>query len=410
MNSTAGASESGGEPASRLERRATLAACCAVHGVQDGLTSTVYVLLPILAQHFGLSYASIGVIRAAHTTAMSLLEFPSTLLSERFGERRLLVFGLICSGMGYISLAFSGGYPSVLGALFLTGVGTAFQHSLSSSLVSGAFEFDDRRVALGTYNSSGDVGKLAATGLMSLLLGMGAGWQAVSGGYGAVALLGAAVLALLFRRLAAGSRAPATPRRSSSEDGSGNGIRDRDGFLALSAIVFLDTAVQDGFMVFVAFLMIEKQVPLGLAAFAVVLTLLGGVFGKFACGVVAARLGVVRSLVLVECLTALGIAVVYFSPSLLAFCLLPLVGTVLQGSSSINYGTVGELVDRRRSSRGFGIIYTTTSAAGILAPVLYGFLADRVGIGSAMMAMAITVLLPLPLCLVLHPALRRVQA
>ncbi|GIS88434.1 MAG: hypothetical protein CM1200mP18_11440 [Gammaproteobacteria bacterium] len=44
-----------------------------------------------------------------------------------------------------------------------------------------------------------------------------------------------------------------------------------------AAIVFVDIAVQDGFLVFVAFLMIEKNVPASLAAFAVVATLAGGV-------------------------------------------------------------------------------------------------------------------------------------
>ena len=311
---------------------------------------------------------------------MSALEYPSGVLCDRFGAPRLLVFGLLCAGMGYLALAVSGGFASVLCALFLTGIGTAFQHSLSSSLISVTFHGDARRVALGAYNSSGDVGKLLATGLMSLLLGMGAGWQSVSAGYGGIALVGAAVLLVVFTRFAAahGARPPSNRGQGASP---GIGIRDRSGFFTLSAIVFLDTAVQDGFLVFVAFLMIEKQVPVGVAAFAVVLTLLGGIFGKFACGLLAARLGVVRSLVLVECLTAAGIAMVYLAPPLLAFCLLPLVGSVLQGSSSINYGTVGEFVDRTGSSRAFGIIYTATGAAGILAPVLFGFLADRMGIG-----------------------------
>ena len=71
----------------------TLSACCGTHGMQDGLTSSVYVLLPILAQNFGLGYVQIGLIRAANSGAMWLLEIPAGILSERYGERRLL--GLI---------------------------------------------------------------------------------------------------------------------------------------------------------------------------------------------------------------------------------------------------------------------------------------------------------------------------
>ena len=85
--------------------RLTLAACCGVHGVQDGLGATLYVLLPVLAQALGLSYAQVGVIRAANNAAMGMLEIPSGMLSERFGQRSLLVFGLLCAGFGYSALA-----------------------------------------------------------------------------------------------------------------------------------------------------------------------------------------------------------------------------------------------------------------------------------------------------------------
>jgi MFS family permease len=378
-------------------------ACCGAHGVQDGLTATVYVLLPVIGQQFGLSYASIGIIRAAHTTAMSLLEYPSGVLSERLGAARLLAFGLICSGTGYLALGASVGFLSLLAALFLAGVGGAFQHSLSSSLVSGAFDGPARRVALGTYNASGDVGKLAATGAMSALLGLGLGWQIVTTGYGIIALLaGLGVLALLAR---------AVPVRARERSAAGvDGISERRGFVALLAIVFLDTAVQDGFLIFVAFLMLEKQLPAELAAFAVVLTLLGGVAGKFACGMLAARLGVIRSLVVVECLTAAGIAAVCVAPTMIAFLLLPLLGIVLQGSSSITYGSVGEFVDHGRSARAFGVVYTVTSMAGIVAPITIGVLSDAAGVRVAFVAMALAVLLPLPLCLVLQPALRRARS
>ena len=370
----------------------------------------MYVLLPILGQHFGLSYGSIGLIRAAHSSAMSLLEFPAGVLSERFGQRRLLVFGLLCGGLGYLSLSLAVGFESLLLALFLTGVGAAFQHSLCSSLISSAFDTGGRRVALGAYNSSGDVGKLVATGAMSALVGMGLGWRSVSAGYGVLALLGAGLLVWVLRQYASSPNLSLDPTSAGTHSIRASGIKDRIGFRTLAAVVFLDTMVQDGFLVFVAFLMIEKGVSPGLAAFAVVLTLLGGIAGKFGCGHLSERLGMIRSLVIVQVSTAVGIACVVFSSSLVAYCLLPLVGIFLQGSTSISYPTVGDFVEQHRSSRGFAIIYSMSALAAILAPVLFGLAADHVGLAPAVLAMAVVVLLTLPLCLVLEPALRRVSA
>ena len=385
-------------------RKLTLAACCGTHGVQDGLTASIYVLLPVLAQTFGLGYAQVGMIRAAHSGATWVLELPSSMLSERFGQRSLLAFGLFCGGAGYLAVSIAGGFHGVLLGLCIAGCGAAFQHSLCSSLVSGQFGGPARRTALGIYNSSGDAGKLAFTGLITALLGAGAGWQGVAFGYGAVAIAAGTCLFLLLRVLRVGGGGARSDQRSMR--GAEWGIRHPFGFTTLAMIVFLDIAVQDGFFVFIAFLMLHKQVPADLAGLGVVLTLAGGMIGKFGCGLLAARIGVVRALVLVEVLSAIGIVAVLFAPAALALCLLPMVGVVLQGSSTITYGTVGDLVDEQRHSRGFALIYTVVSGAAIVGPVSFGFVSDSFGLGPAMLAMAVVVVLPLPLCLGLRNALR----
>ena len=81
-------------------RKGVLATCCGAHVVQDGLSAALYVILPILAQAFGLNYAQIGILRAVNNGAMALLEMSSGFMAERFGERSLLVFGLISDGLG----------------------------------------------------------------------------------------------------------------------------------------------------------------------------------------------------------------------------------------------------------------------------------------------------------------------
>ncbi len=384
-------------------RRFTLAACCGVHGVQDGLSAALYVILPTLAEVFGLSYGQVGVIRAVKNSAMAFFELPSGMLSERLGERTLLVFGLFCAGCGYLALAVAPGVVAIALSLFVAGFGAAFQHALSSSIISNTFQGAGSRTALGAYNSAGDIGKLAFTALYSLAIGLGLAWQGVVTGFGVTAVLGAAALLFILRRLQVGTR-PSVEAHAEMATGSiGWGIRDRTGFAVLAVIVFLDIAVQSGFLTFLAFLMLEKQVPAGLAAFAVVLTLSGGIFGKFGCGFLAERIGVRRSLAVVECLTAAGIVAILLSPTLIAYVLLPVLGLVLQGSSSITYATVSDLVHPDRRSRGFAAIYSIASAASIAGPIIFGVVGDRFGLASAMLAMAVVVLVPLPLSALLRP-------
>lgn len=384
-----------------LTRRAALAGCCVTHVISDGLIATMYVLLPVVAQAFGLGYAQVGVLRAVHAGAMSLLELPSGMLAERVGERPLLVLGLLLGGIGYLCLAAADGLVLIAASLAIAGTGAAFQHSLASAVISRSFEATSPRPALGTYNSAGDVGKLVFTGAFSLAIGAGLAWQPVVAGFGALSVLGGIALLVLFTRLAIGARRSAMHSETSRRGGWG--IRSRGAFSSLLAIVMLDIGVQSAFLTFLSFVMLEKQVPAGLAASAVVLTLVGGIFGKFGCGFLAERLGVRASLVIIEIACAVAIVGVALAPSLLAFALLPLLGVVLQGSSSITYGTVADLVDSDRHSRAFALVYSTSSIAAVLAPVAFGAIADAHGLTASLLAMAFVVLLPVPLSAALRP-------
>jgi len=88
-----------------------------------------------------------------------------------------------------------------------------------------------------------------------------------------------------------------------------------------------------------------------------------------------------------------------------ALLLLPVVGVALNGTSSVLYGSVPDLVSPERRARAFSVFYTGTIGSGALAPALYGVLGDALGVPSALIVVAAIVLLTLPLSLVLKPAL-----
>ena len=378
----------------------TLAVCSAAHTLHDGLSDVTYVLLPLLASAFGLSLAQVGLIRGAHRAAMAAFQIPAGILAERIGERGLLALGTALAGAAFIALGTAQGFWPILLALFFAGAGSAVQHPLASALVSRAYPIQGRRAALGTYNFSGDVGKFVFGGLVSLLLLAGVSWQAPVIGFGVVAVVTAiAVLSLLSARKQA-----ATPARPEPADGTADwGIHDRPRFLALSLIEVLDSSTRSAFLTFIAFLLIAKGLPAGWAVAAVPLVLAGGMAGKLACGVLAERFGVARMIVVTEIATAAGIFAVLALPAGGALVLLPLLGVVLQGTSSVLYATIGEFVRPERLSRAFGLFYTVGSVCGIAAPLAFGLLGDRLGVHVAIAALGSTILLTLPLVTVLRP-------
>ncbi len=386
----------------RTKRRFTLAVCCGAHAVQDGLGAALYVLMPILAQAFGLSYAQIGLIRATNNCAMTFFELPSGVLSERYGERRLLVFGLICAAVGYLWLASATSLLTILFSLLVLGTGGAFQHALSSSIIANSFNAAGRRSALGLYNSSGDAGKLAFTGLFGLATGIGVAWQGIVTAFGLITLVFALIVFYTLRKFDAGGRRPIASGKHTDGRAASWGIQDRAGFGALCVTVFLDTAVQTGFLVFVVFVIVDKGVATHLAAFAVVLTLIGGMFGKAGCGYLAQRIGVKYSFALTQCATAAGILALVISKPSAAFVLLPVLGMFLQGSTSITYGSIVDLFPSNRQSRGFAMIYSVSSLSAIAGPIAFGLLSDYLGLNGAMLAMAFVALLAIPPSLLLR--------
>ena len=369
--------------------------------MHDGFSDVTYVLLPLFAQTFGLSLAQVGLIRSAHRVAMATFQLPAGLIAERFGARKLLAIGTLIAGIAFIALGYAPGFWAILAALFFAGVGSAVQHPLSSTIISHAYPGEGRRTALGIYNFSGDVGKFAFGGTVSLCVLAGVSWQAPVIAFG-VAGIAAAALVLLTVRDARPHRelpAPETPAAG------GWGIRHKPAFVALCALDAVDSFTRTGFLTFIAFLLIARGLPEGWAALAVPLVLTGGMAGKFACGVLAERLGVLRTIVLTELATGIGILLTLALPAVAAFFVLPLIGIVLQGTSSVIYGTIGDLVKPERLPRAFGMVYTTGACCGIVAPLAYGLLGDAVGIEYTIAVIGAVVLLSLPLCLVLRPSL-----
>ena len=382
-------------------QRRTLATCSAAHVLHDGLSDVTYVLLPLLAQTFGLSLAQVGMIRSAHRVAMASFQIPAGLIAERFGERNLFVLGTLIAGLAFLALGWASGFWAILIALFFAGVGSAVQHPLASSIISHAYAGEGRRGALGTYNFFGDVGKFLFGGIVSLLLVAGISWQAPVIGFGIAGIVTSVVIYLTISD--SGAAHPAAASAAPAPKSSGWGIRNPQGFTALCVIEVLDSSTRTGFLTFIAFVLLGKGLSEGWAVLAVPLVLVGGMAGKLACGFLAERLGIVRMIVITEVGTGCGILAVLALPGAASFLLLPLIGIVLNGTSSVLYGTLGDYVEQDKLPRAFGFFYTLGSLCGIAAPLGYGLIGDLYGVETSLAIIGIAIFLTVPLAALLKP-------
>ena len=373
--------------------RRTLAVAGAAHALHDGYTDLIYVLLPVWQAEFGLSYGMLALLRGLYAGVMAMLQVPSGHLAERWDGRVVLALGTALAGGGYALAGCSGSLAGLCAALALSGAGSSTQHPIASAAVSRAYGASARG-PLGTYNFTGDLGKAAIPALTSLLLTVtpwrNALWLLASLGV----VVAIAVLALM----------PAIARRSRPEPRLARGGQG-GGFALLLVIGVLDTGVRMGLLTFLPFLLKAKGASTPTVGVALALVFLGGAAGKFVCGWLGARFGVLATVLATEGGTAtciLGALALPLAPLLM---LLPLLGLMLNGTSSVLYGSVPELTPPDGAERAFALFYTGTIGSGAISPVIYGLLGDAFGVTWATAATAMVALAIFPLAFALAPRL-----
>lgn len=387
-------------PAQQAEpdtRARVLWLACTAHALHDGYTDMIYVLLPVWQSEFGLSYGALAMLRGLYAGTMAGLQLPAGRVAQWLGSRATLALGTLLAALGYAVAGMSGSLLGLGVALALSGGGSSTQHPIASGAVSRAYG-RNARGPLSIYNFSGDIGKAVLPAGISLLVTL-MPWRHALLTVSSLGCVIAAAIALFLPTIArtSGTQREKTPRHDHGHTGPG--------FKLLFTTGVLDTAVRMGLLTFLPFLMKAKGASAPVVGTALALVFIGGAAGKFACGWLGARIGVVGTVLATEGGTALCIIAVMFCPLTPAMVLLPLLGVMLNGTSSVLYGTVPEMASAAGTERAFALFYTGTIGSGAIAPVLYGLLGDHVGVQGAAFATALTAVAILPLAIALRPHL-----
>jgi MFS family permease len=376
------------------QQRRNLVGACLAHFLHDGYTDQIYALLPVWQTNFGLSYAGLALVRALYSGTMGGLQIPVEKLAAKLSTRAALALATFTASAGYMIVALPLGFPGLCIGLIVAGTGSSLQHPRASTLVTHTYG-KAVRGPLATYNFAGDMGKAFFPAAVALLLPVMA-WRPVVV-LTALAGVGAsfALLALLPKQTAALIAKP--PAATGPQDGRG--------FNLLFAIGAFDTAARMGYLLFLPFLVHGKGGQEATIGVGLALLFAGGALGKASCGWLGQRLGVVGTVIATEAATSLLILATLFLPLGPTLCLLPCLGIVLNGTSSVLYGSVPALARNGEVGRAFALFYTGVLGAGGLAPIAYGVIADHFSRTTGIIAASVTALTIIPLALALRPHL-----
>jgi MFS family permease len=164
--------------------------------IASGILSPV---LPKIAAHYGSGSDidfKVGLVATMPALAVAVLAWPTGYFGDRFGARRVLLFGLLAYGIAGVIPYWLASLDAIIATRFVVGVGEAIAMSLSTALIAMSYSGATRQKWLGIQVASANV-----VGVLTLFAGGFIGrlsWRAPFAAYSFALVL--FVLALCFVR------------------------------------------------------------------------------------------------------------------------------------------------------------------------------------------------------------------
>ncbi len=154
---------------------AFLSVCVVVIAIDN---TVLNVALPSLSRALGASASDLQWIVDAYVLVFAALLLTTGALSDRFGRKRMLQFGLVLFAIGSLGAAASTSTPTLMGARAFLGIAAAMMLPSTLSLITTTFEGEERLRAFSTWASIFSLGFAVGPIVGGFLLQHGS-WQLV---------------------------------------------------------------------------------------------------------------------------------------------------------------------------------------------------------------------------------------
>lgn len=367
-------------------KRAVLASAVAANFSQFGARIVISPFVLAIGTTFGVSTSAIGAVLTLLWATFAILQFPSGVLADRFGERRVILAALTLTGVGSLSIVAAPSFPLFAVAIVVLGIGAGLYFVVGSALLSRRFERTG--VAFSLHSAGGPLSGLvlpvAATALAATY-----GWR-TGVATGAVA----AFLAAMVVFVSVGPTPAVNPSARLRDRLSGGTVRSILGrpevvFTTLVGVLGL-YAFQSFASFYPAFLQdyhgLSEQVSgLNFSIVFVLVTVFLPLFGQL-----ADRWDRDAAIAVPMVLAGTGLGVVILpatGPALLGSAASITLGTVLVGigltwAGAFQSRALGLFSPDDRGT-GFGVMRTTYVLVGASGNLVTGVLADSVGWAAA---------------------------
>ena len=366
-----------------------------------GTRLVVPTLLPQITTEFGITNTTAGVAITVMWVTYALVQFPAGMLTDRRGERRILVTSM---GLALLSVAFFSVAPTLLAfvvASVVFGLGTGLYGPPRVTIISKSFPEKDGTV-MGFSFAAGNVGA-AVLPFLAGLLAFRFGWRSgIAFVLPAFALIGYALWRTVpDSTISPSETVPRSPRQVASR--LNVVLRDWTVFLLAGASTLM-VFVYQGFTAFLPlYLVAVKGLSPPTAAVLFSAFFATGALVQPVAGYLSDRLGKRGVLVTLTLVHVLALAALPFADAIPSISALIVVLGTRAGVGPINNAFLVGVLPTDVRGAGYGLLRSVFMTIGSTGSIVVGVLGDADRFDEAFLFLAVVVVVAM-LCYVFLPA------
>lgn len=352
-----------------------------LHIFNDGYQASFLLLLPFIAKDLHISLTEVGILGSLFYSFEFIFALPAGYLAEKFEGFKILLLSMIIYAVGFLGLSYIVSYPTLMVFFIIAGTGFALFHPIAFALVAKWADKKNRGRSLGDFTAVGDLGRIGISALVTFLI-VKIGWRSTSFSYAIIIFV--IFLAIYFyvdrKKKTVLNIGEQTLQVIKMAD-----ILKNKRFLLATLTSFLDSLSSSTLFIFLPFLLLQKGIsPEVLGSFTAAY-FVGNFLGKSLIGRLTDKHGPAQVFIIAEAIMAVFIILLTNTSSLFFIIIYSIIlGILTKGTIPARTSMGVESVEHHgRFEKAIALSSFLVSIASVVAPFLYGFIADKYGIASS---------------------------